>query len=914
MNRPCKLRCEYMENPQSVDTRNPRLSWVADSDRRNDAQTAYQILVANRTDDLEKTTADVWDSSKVTSAQSLHVEYQGGELLSKQTYFWRVRTWDSQGNPTEYSEPAQWRMGLLCLEEWKASWIHCPEIGAGGDLNPAQFLRKVFHLDRPVERAVLFITARGLYRCWINGTRVGSAEITPDWSDYGKRIFYDSHDVSGLLRDGENALGIILGDGWYAGHVGFHGEKRHYGDIPEVLAQLTLVSPAGSETIVVTDEHWKCSTGPILYSDFLQGEYYDARLEMPGWSTVDFDDARWAPAVSRGMHKGVRLAGRCAPAVEKIEEIKPISATRRNGEELILDFGQNISGWVKLRIQAQSGTSVQLRHGEILNTDGSLYTENLRTARATDTYVCSGRGVETWEPHFTYHGFRYVSVCVSGQPDLLETTAVVVHSALPQTGFFSCSNDLVNKLWLNILWSQKDNYFSVPTDCPQRDERLGWTADAQVFARTACFNMDAAAFLSLWLINLRDAQSAEGAFPDVAPRVAVKTDGAPGWGDAGVILPWILFQYYGDTRVLEESYESMTRWMDYIGSSNPDHVRRNKLNKSMGDWVSYNSLTPPEVLATAYWACDADIMAGIAGILGKTEDSHLYKELSNRVKAAFNRAFVREDSTIHGDTQTCYALALSMDILPEEKRSEAAGHLVRGIELRGGHLSTGFVGTAHLLQALSQNGYAEVAYRLLANTTVPSWGYMIRKGATTIWERWDSLDEEGHVFDPQHPTFIHPEFGPIAGMNSFNHFAFGSVGEWIYRTLGGISPSEKGPGFAHVCVHPVPGGDIRRAETRYESVHGTVHVAWKTEGEILEIEVRIPCGVHATVRVPADRQDVVLESNVPVQQNGDLRAVQWGAGFCEVEIGSGEYHFRRESCCDNVKEVSAAGDSQSVGR
>jgi alpha-L-rhamnosidase len=535
---------------------------------------------------------------------------------------------------------------------------------------------------------------------------------------------------------------------------------------------------------------------------------------------------------------------------------------------------------VRLKVEGKVGTRVTLRHAEALNPDGTIYTTNLRSARATDHYVLGGDGEEVYEPRFTFHGFRYVEVTgYPGEPPPGAVTGRVVHSATPPSGSFECSSRMVNKLQENIVWGQRGNFLSVPTDCPQRDERLGWMGDAQVFVRTASFNMDVAAFFEKWMVDVEDAQSPEGAFPDVAPLLKGSglidlTGGAPAWGDAGVIVPWTIYRTYDDTRIVERHYDAMARWMEYLYRANPDLIRKNRMGNNYGDWLSpKGDHTPKHLLATAYWAYDAKLMAEMAEATGRQEDAEEYRDLNERIKAAFQAAYVSPDGRIEGDTQTCYLLALHMELLPEELRSAAAEHLVRTIEREDWHLSTGFVGVGYLCPVLTEAGYTDVAYRLLENETYPSWGYTIRNGATTIWERWDGWTEEKGFQSPN--------------MNSFNHYSLGSVGEWLYRYVAGIDLGE--PGYGRIVIRPRLGGNLTHASGAYDSVRGRISSSWKIEDNQFVLETLIPPNTTATVHVPST--DDVSEGGRPVDEAEGVEFLRAEEGETVLAVGSGRYEF-----------------------
>ncbi len=827
---PVALRCEYRTNPLGIDAPAPRLFWRLEAPgRQNVKQTAYQVLADEGT---------LWDSGKVASSQTTHIPYAGKALRSGQRVAWTVRVWDEADQPSEWSEAAFWQMGLLSPEDWNAEWISGPPPQPMLDLTPCPYFRREFTLHKPVARATLSAAARGVYRLSVNGRRVGDAHFAPGWTDYKKRLAYQTYDVTNLVQTGANTLGAILGDGWYAGYVGFDSKRENYGKRPHLLAQLAIEHADGTAETVGTDQHWQAATGPILFSDMLMGETYDARLTLDGWDTPGFDAAAWLPVNPEGGGAGdVRLAAQADPPVRLTEELTPQSVTPAAPGTCIFDLGQNMVGWVRLQVQGAAGTIVRLRFAEILNPDGSLYITNLRSAKATETYILSGQGVETYEPHFTFHGFRYVEITgYPGVPGLDTVTGCVLHSDIPKTGEFECASPLVNQLVQNIDWGQRGNFLSIPTDCPQRDERLGWLGDAQIFVRTAAGNRDVAAFFTKWMDDVVDAQSPDGGFPDVAPRLVDLSDGAPAWGDAGVIVPWTIYQVYGDTRLLETHYGAMAQWIEYLHSVNPDGLWRIRRNNDFGDWLSIAADTDKELLATAYFAYDASLMSKIAALLGRAEDAAKYAALFDSIKAAFNTAFVSNDAKLKGDTQTAYVLALRFGLLPEDKRTAAAKHLVEDIEAKNWHLSTGFVGVGYLCPVLTDSGYADVAYRLLLNETFPSWGYSIRHGATTIWERWDGWTTDKGFQDP--------------GMNSFNHYSLGSVGEWLQRYAAGIDTDPARPGYAHLLLHPYPSRRLPSVRASFESLHGRIASAWTLDGAAFHWAVTVPPNVTATATLP----------------------------------------------------------------
>ncbi|HEY8966958.1 MAG TPA: family 78 glycoside hydrolase catalytic domain, partial [Candidatus Methylacidiphilales bacterium] len=670
-----------------------------------------------------------------------------------------------------------------------ARWIASPVCGGVRTVPPAPFFRTAFTLPAGVRSARLLATALGLYEAEVNGKPVGDQVFAPGWTEYAKRVPYQRHDVTALLRKGENVLGFVLGEGWYSGSIGWHLDRQHYGDRPRLLARLEIVLADGTRKTVESDGTWKTSTGPILENDFLHGEAYDARLEQEGWSSPGFPARGWTEA-DVVPDPGIALTLSEAPPVRRCGEIVPAAPPalkpHHASQIRIFDLGQNFSGRVRLTVRAARGRTVTLRFAEILQPDGGLYTENLRGARAADHYTCKGRGEETWEPRFTFHGFRYVEVSGVEREDQVALVGVVLHSDTKPTGRFACSNPLLNRLQSNIVWGQKSNFLEVPTDCPQRDERLGWTGDAQVFVRTAAFNMDVRGFFRKWALDVRDAQLPGGGIPAVVPSVMRETlafdDAGPAWSDAAIICPWTIYLCYGDKEILEENYETMSHYLSHLGKRESKGLIRCHPDlgrwQGFGDWLALDGggktegITPKDLIGTAFHAHVAGLMARIARILGKKEDARRHEALRERIVRAFRKRFVTGDGLIVAGTQTAYVLALHFDLLPEKLRPVAATFLAKDVEERGFHLATGFVGTPYILDVLTRFGHLDAAYKLLEQETFPSWLFPVKNGATTIWERWDGWT---------------PEKGPQdKGMNSYNHYAYGAVGAWMYATVAGL--------------------------------------------------------------------------------------------------------------------------------
>ena len=849
------LRCEHLENPLGIDELKPRLSWQIKDERKGAVQTAYQIVAAS-TSFLLENKPDLWDSGKVKTDKCLDILYGGKALTSRKEVLWRVRVWDNKGEASLWSDTASFEMGLLKKSDWKAKWIG-RLMPVALKSNPCQYLRREIALTGEVAKARVYVTSRGLFELHLNGERVGNDYFTPGWTDFNKRIHYLVYDVTKGLLNGENVIGAILGDGWYAGFLTWSRLKHfYYGNRLSLLLQLEVEYTDGRRELFCSDKNWKSSTGPILKSDIYNGETYDARKELKNWDSVTGKTASWKKVTVFAPAKAA-LAAKCHGPVRKQGELPSLVRTEPKKGVYVFDLGQNMVGWGRFMFNEKKGTEITLRYAEMLNADGTMYTDNLRTAKSTDKYICKGKGTEVYETRFTFHGFRYIEVTgVRNKPAKNEVTGIVIHSEIPKTGTFSCSNKMVNRLQKNIEWGQKGNFFEAPTDCPQRDERLGWTGDAQIFIRTAAFNRDVASFFTKWCTDLADSQYKNGAFPHVAPDVlsdgAQTGGGSAAWADAGVVCPWTVYLCYGDTRILERQYESMKGWIEWMKGKSTNNV----INPAFcfGDWLGLDvingrfgkALTPHEVIATAYYAYSTTLFARSAKILGKKADAKKYAKLAKNIKAAFNKEFVSPKGRVAGETQTGYLLALGFDLLPEGKQAYALSRLITELEKRKWHLSTGFVGTPLLAPVLSKFGRTDIAYKLLLQKTYPSWLYSILQGATTMWERWNSYTkEEG--------------FGDV-NMNSFNHYAYGAIGEWMYNTAAGIEIDPCKPGYKHIIIKPEPQTKSAETEERIRWVkcelltrYGKVSSEWKIKNGKFYSSIVIPANTTAAVILPGQK-------------------------------------------------------------
>lgn len=703
---------------------------------------------------------------------------------------------------------------------------------------PSPLLRKGFTVSRPVAQARLFTTALGLAETRLNGAKVGDDAVAPGWTDYGKRLQYKEYDVTGQIVQGANAIGAYLGNGWYAGTIAWHGAQV-YGSQPWYSAQLRITYTDGTTSTVATDGTWKYAAGPIRSDDLQLGEEYDARRTITGWDGATFNDSAWSAVTVR---TGTRptLVSQVDDGVRVQADRVPVAITQPRPGVWIFDLGQNATGWDRLRVSGPAGTVVTLRHGEVLNGDGTLYTDNLRMpGLGVDRYTLAGTGAEVYEPRFTLHGYRYVEVTgFPGTPTTAAITGRTAWTAGAQLGTLSTSSALVNQLQQAIVWGERSNMLSIPTDCPNRNERLGWTGDIGAFANTSTFNLDMSAFLNKYADDLTDAQHPDGSFTNTAPDVG-DGSGVAAWGDAGVLVPYALWQRTGDLRVIDEHFSAMTRWLDYLkATADPSLIRD---QGGFGDWLNVNDDTARNIISTAYFGWSARLVSRMARATGRTTEAATYATLADQIAAAFTSRFVAADGTVAGNTQTGYVLALAFGLVPPGRVQSLVDRLVARIGAAGGHLSVGFLGVENLLPVLADHGRADIAYQVLMQPGYPGWGYMLSRGATTIWERWDGIRTDGSWQDP--------------GMNSFNHYGLGSVGDFLYREVGGLGPAS--PGYRALLIAPRPGGGLASARAAYETPYGQAISDWSIAGGVFTLRVTVPAGTSAAVRVPAASASVV---------------------------------------------------------
>lgn len=863
---PIDLRCEYLTNPLGIDVRQPRFSWVLGDSERGELQSAYQVLVASRPELLAQQQGDEWDSSKVASDNSVQIEYAGKPLESGKAYYWAVRFWDSQGRVSPYSKPAHFEMGLLSRDEWKGQWI-----GGGNEL------RKDFELPEGVVRARVYVAALGYYELHINGRRIGDNVLDPAFTTYPKRVLYSTYDVTPELRQGANAIGVMLGGGWATLSIphGFHG----YYSQPALLLQMNVELANGKQFTLVSDSSWKATEGPIVSDSVYNGEVYDARRETPGWDRAGFNDSAWKSAQVMPGTDGA-VSAEMMPPIRVVDEMVPRSITSPEPGVYVFDMGQNMSGWAKLRVYGPRGTRVEMRYSELIYPNGMINRANIRGAKSRDIYILKGGGWESYHAHFTYHGFRYVEVTgFPGTPSLDSVHGEVVHTAVKAAGSFAASKQILNQIQHLIHWSQLTNLFSIPTDCDQRDERQGWMGDAQVTAEEAMMNFDMAAFYTNFIRDIHDVQASDGTITDTVPHRYGSRPADPAWGTAYPQLCWYMWQQYRDRRILEENYGGLKKYVEFLRSRAPGNL----LTYSYyGDWVPIVH-TPGDYVSAAYYYYDTWILSQIASILGHTADAQTYSTLAGAIKDAFNAKFFNTTTGEYATgTQTANAMALALGLVPQNYRGAVTGNLYNDIVYyHNTHLTTGFIGIKWLMPALTANGHPDVAYELATQATYPSWGYMVKKGATTLWELW--------------PDKVGPS------MNSHDHAMFGSVGAWFYRALAGINQAPGDAGYRHIRIEPQVVEDLYWASGTIHTLRGTVSSSWvHSPGKII-LNVTVPVGADATVLVPKEEQMTevtIREGGREVWENDHYVAGDPGitAGHesdngVVFNVGSGHYTF-----------------------
>ena len=897
------LKVGHQRSPLGIDDASPRLSWRIDGDEKGLSQSAYQILVASQPELFKEGSADLWDSGKVESSDS-HVSYAGKALPSSTRVYWTARTWNGN-TASDWSEP--WSSPQSFLTARIGSAPTQPYISFKDTspfhknqkklyLPPSRYYRSTFKPEKKIVAAIAHSTALGIYELHVNGNRVGDAYFAPGWTNYRKRAYYNTYDLTPLLKVGPNAIGAIVADGWYAGYVGYgklvgygpHKSGRNiYGKTPSVMVEIHLKYDDGSSEVIGTDATWKTSTGPELEADFLMGETYDARKELTGWSTTNFDDSQWASAILATDNGSIvepfidkfvkekREFGFIRPPVLQAYPAQPVRITQelpaRSVKKLksklnpkpntwIFDLGQNFAGNVRFNVKAKAGEKFVLRFGEMLHPDGRLMTENLRQARATDTYIAKGAPQgESWTPRFTFHGFRYVEVTgLKSQPPLDTITGVVMHSDTQLASGFECSDPMLNQLFQNAIWTQRANWIDIPTDCPQRDERMGWTGDAQIYAATAAIHADVAAFFRKWLRELEDDITKEGYYPSYAPYPFGHGGGVHGsaWSDAGIIVPHSLWNATGDPAFFKDHWQAMTRFMNARKAQDPK-LQGKPFGAPWGDWLNLNDPTPHKYVELAYFAHTSRMMQEMAAAQGLDAEVKKYQSWVNTLRSNFRKQYLQANGTIKPESQSAYVLALDCGLLTDPAERKAAGDrlatLIRNKAKKDNTgMTIGFLGSKPLLPMLTSTGQHDLAVSLIQSRQYPSWGYEIENGATTIWERWNSYTKEY--------GFGGSDGKLSASMNSFSHYAFGAVTGWMMKTLAGIAPAK--PGYSQILLHPQFPGTQEKAnptnpntltwiKAHHDSPHGRISVSWKkqSDGSLL-YEAVVPPNTTAELTLP----------------------------------------------------------------
>jgi alpha-L-rhamnosidase len=884
------LRCEYKVNPLGVDIAKPRFGWVSESNRRVVMQTAYQIIVSSNRKNLDDNVPDIWDSQKVSSDQSIQIAYNGKPLESNRTYFWKVKIWD-QNNQPYTSDSAFWTTGLLHESDWKAKWIGLDRAVGTDDpqkLHPvlsARMLRHEFTLEKKVKRATAFISGLGLFEFYLNGEKIGDQVLAPGLTQYNKRAFYQTFDVTRYLLVNNNAIGVMLGNGRFFGPRAGANEQTVTFGFPKMICQLEVQYEDGTSKTIVSDESWKLTAdGPVRNNNEYDGERYDARMELENWNKTGYNDATWlnAQLVEKPCEK---LVAQPNEPIRIMDEISPVSMKKIGPDTFIFDMGQNMVGWVELSVKGKKGDKVALRFAETLKADSSLFVANLRTAEVTDTYILRGEGEEKWQPRFTYHGFRYVEMTgYPGTPTRSSIRGKVIHDALDVAGSFACSNPLINRIYKNACWGVRGNYRSMPTDCPQRDERQGWLGDRSAECTGESYLFNISSLYNKWVTDMNDAQLPNGSLPDVAPAYWPLYSDNTTWPGTFLFASDMLYTQYGDKRIIEANYPAMQKWVDHMSQYVKNGIM---IRDTYGDWCVppedlklINSsdplrITSADFIGTAYFQYELNLMKKFALLLGKEKDAETYSTNAEEMKVAFNQHFLdKKEVRYSNNTCTANILALAMGLVPAEYKDKITDNLLQKIlSENAGHVGNGIVGGQWLMRTLTSTGHPDVAYTLASQNTYPGWGYMVEHGATTIWELWN-----GDHGDP--------------GMNSGNHvMLLGDLIIWYYENLAGIKADPDMPAFKHVIMKPVVPGGLTNVDASYESVYGKITSKWKNETNKFTWEITIPANTSATVYIPTIGKEEVNEGHGHASKAEGVQFVRWEGNLAVFEIKSGSYSF-----------------------
>tara|TARA_R110002051_G_scaffold318695_1_gene401385 strand:- start:25223 stop:27931 length:2709 start_codon:yes stop_codon:yes gene_type:complete len=881
---------EGFKNPLGFYDATPTFSWQLPVSEAVVSQSAYQIVVASNPDLLPEN-PDLWDSDQQKSAQSTWVKYQGKPLQSRQKVYWQVKYWNQNKEASNWSEINHFELGLLNNTDWQAQWIGLDTKAEGilgsqeNIIHRPQYVRKDFELSNDVASARLYITAKGVFDVAINGEDVSDDVMPPGYTPYKKRIETITYDVSDFIESGANTIGIEVAAGWHSGRLGWM--KSYWSDTesPKVIAQLEITMKDGSKQVILSDESWKGTTnGPIRLSEIYDGETYDANLEMPEWTTDNFDDSNWKSVNAFPVTEDIKLEPKRHSTVKSKIEVASKEIIKKEGA-VIFDLKQNMVGVPLLKVPMKKGETLKVRFAEMLSPDGTFYTENYRSAASTNYYTASKDGMIEWKPKFTFHGFRYVELSgfdASKDASKDWVTGIVQYSDFEENGTFTSSHEKLNQLQSNIVWGLRGNFLDIPTDCPQRDERMGWTGDAQVFGPTSMFNADVYKFWASWLQSVRESQYDNGGIPWVVPDVLNNNKVSSGWGDVCVIIPWKIYFRTGDKTILEENYDMMKKWVQHHQETSKDYISH---MNSFADWLQpypengdTKGDTSHDLISTAFFANAAKLTAQTAEVLGKKEDQAKYEALYKTVAQAFDKEYFNEDGTLKNvaATQTSYLLALAFNLLPEAKQGLVKTHLLGKLKDADNHLRTGFLGTPLLSEVLDNTGEVDLMYKLLFNETYPSWFYSINQGATTIWERWNSYSKE-EGFNPQN-------------MNSLNHYAYGAIGEWMYERIAGIAPLEAG--YKKIRIAPQPKAPLTSASASYVTPFGKVSSSWKIENKIFYLETTIPPNTTATIIVIGDINEDLLLNGELFKENSSIKLIKKGTNSFELLAQPGTYKFQ----------------------
>lgn len=894
-----RIACEYQESPLGIDVASPRLSWQTASDARNQRQTAYQILVADDAKALAADKGNVWDSGKKSSEESIQIPYSGKPLQAAHVYYWKVKVWDKDGKPSAWSKPASWQMGLLTQADWgKARWIALEEMPEADRVVPGvhslegekglkmgkhalpQF-RKTVALTKPLKKATAFISGLGHYEMNLNGQKVGDHFLDPGWTNYDQLSLYATYDLTTSLKKGTNVFGVMLGNGFY----NIPSERYRklliaYG-YPKMIFKLLLEYENGSTEEVVSDQSWKVTASPITYSSIYGGEDYNASLAIPNWETSEYKDTDWkTPVFVKGP---LRLVAQAAPAVKIMETFKPIKVSQPKPGIWIYDLGQNASGIPQITVQGAARSTVKISPGELLD-DNHIVTQKTSGDPHYYVYTLKGAGSETWHPQFTYYGFRYLQIegavpegepNPQGLPVLKDVKGLHVRSSAPRVSEFYCSNELYNQIHRLIDWAIKSNTVSVFTDCPHR-EKLGWLEEAYLMANSLSYNYDEVRLYQKVINDMKTDQLENGMIPDIAPEFPLFGGGfrdSPEWGSAGVMIPWHLYQWYGDKKALEGSYDMMKKYVGFLEGA----AKNNIVTLGLGDWYDLgpkdpgeSQLTPRGITATATYYYDLTILAKAAQLLGKTDDVARYQQLAEGVKKAFNDKFFDKEKKQYGTgSQTANAMPLYLDMVEPTYRKEVLANLLESLKKGNYSLTAGDIGFRYLMQVLEKEGASEIIYKMTNRNDVPGYGFQLSKGATALTESWAAL------------RYV-----------SNNHFMLGHLMEWLYSGMGGIRQDEKAVAFKSIVIRPELVGDVKETKTSFQSPYGTIASAWTRQGANVEMQVEIPVNTTATIYVPANDLASVTEGGKAISGSKDIKVLRTEKDRVILSVGSGKYHFK----------------------